>query len=232
MFHEAICKFPTVNISKLNFWLVICIDKNFIWTNLKIIVSIFRFFYTLRLLYLSQILSYHNKPCINGKRIYSAFRCINLHFKKCTHMTALCSRFTFICKLKRFKCGGTWALTVHYSSELLKQIQVLVSLWTFDCSSRSWRRQGFSHSLPRGILLISSSPARCTPWSLIQSQHSSYSRRGWWMAYALHWLAWLHSDWSWLCGVTINCVIQPEFIRTNTLTVHTNMKSCYKCAKM
>ncbi len=36
--------FPTVNISKLNFWLVICIAKNFIWTTLKMIFSIFRFF--------------------------------------------------------------------------------------------------------------------------------------------------------------------------------------------
>ncbi len=41
-------KFPTVNISKLNFWLVICIAKNFIWTTLKMIFSIFWFFCTLR----------------------------------------------------------------------------------------------------------------------------------------------------------------------------------------
>ncbi len=41
-------KFPTVNISKLNFWLVICIAKNYIWTTLKVIFSIFRFFCTLR----------------------------------------------------------------------------------------------------------------------------------------------------------------------------------------
>ncbi len=37
-------KFPTINISKLYFWLVICIAKNFIWTTLKMIFSIFRFF--------------------------------------------------------------------------------------------------------------------------------------------------------------------------------------------
>ncbi len=37
-------KFPTINILKLNFWLVICIAKNFIWTTLKVIFSIFRFF--------------------------------------------------------------------------------------------------------------------------------------------------------------------------------------------
>ncbi len=40
--------FPTINISTLNFWLVICIAKNFIWTTLKMIFSIFRFFCTLR----------------------------------------------------------------------------------------------------------------------------------------------------------------------------------------
>ncbi len=39
------CKFPTVNPLKLNFLLVICIAKNFIWTNLKVIFSIFRFFF-------------------------------------------------------------------------------------------------------------------------------------------------------------------------------------------
>ncbi len=32
---KIFCKFPTVNISKLNFWLLICIAKNFIWTTLK-----------------------------------------------------------------------------------------------------------------------------------------------------------------------------------------------------
>ncbi len=41
---KIFCKFPTVNISKLNFWLVICIAKNLIWTTLKAIFSIFRYF--------------------------------------------------------------------------------------------------------------------------------------------------------------------------------------------
>ncbi len=90
---KIFCKCPTVNISKLNFWLVICIAKNFIWTTLKMIFSIFRFFCSLRFqifkqLYLSQILSYHNKPYINGNIMYSAFRwCINLNFEKLTLMT-------------------------------------------------------------------------------------------------------------------------------------------------
>ncbi len=41
MFHEDI--FPTINISKLNFWYVLCIAKNLIWTTWKMIFSIFRF---------------------------------------------------------------------------------------------------------------------------------------------------------------------------------------------
>ncbi len=68
---KIFCKFPTVNVSKVNFWLVICIAKNFIWTTLKMIFSIFRFFD-------SQILSNHNKPYITGKIIYSAFGCKRL----------------------------------------------------------------------------------------------------------------------------------------------------------
>ncbi len=41
MFHEDI---PTVNISKRNYWLVICIAKNFIWTTLKMISQYLDFF--------------------------------------------------------------------------------------------------------------------------------------------------------------------------------------------
>ncbi len=36
-------KCPTVNISNVHFLLVICIAKNFIWTDLKAIFTIFRF---------------------------------------------------------------------------------------------------------------------------------------------------------------------------------------------
>ncbi len=78
----------SVNISKRNFWSVICIAKNLIWSNLNAIFSIFRFFCTLRIqifkqLYLGQIFSYHNKPYINRKLMYSAFRCcINLEISK------------------------------------------------------------------------------------------------------------------------------------------------------
>ncbi len=47
-FMKIFSKCPTVNISKLHFWLVICIAKNFIWTTLKEIFSILWFFCTLR----------------------------------------------------------------------------------------------------------------------------------------------------------------------------------------
>ncbi len=40
---KIFCKFPTVNISERHFWLVICTAKNFIWTTLKVIFSIFIF---------------------------------------------------------------------------------------------------------------------------------------------------------------------------------------------
>ncbi len=56
---KIFCTFSTVNISKLNFWLVICIAKNFIWTTLKAIFSIFRFFGTLRFQF--------SNSCISGK---------------------------------------------------------------------------------------------------------------------------------------------------------------------
>ncbi len=39
---KIFCTLPTVNLSKLNLWLLICIGKDFIWTTLKSIFSIFR----------------------------------------------------------------------------------------------------------------------------------------------------------------------------------------------
>ncbi len=43
---KTFCKFPTVN---LNFWLVICIGKDFIWTTLKAIIY---FIYFILLLFI------------------------------------------------------------------------------------------------------------------------------------------------------------------------------------
>ncbi len=45
---QIFSKYPTVNRSKLDFWLVICIAMNLIWTTLKAIFSMFWFFFTLR----------------------------------------------------------------------------------------------------------------------------------------------------------------------------------------
>ncbi len=78
MFHEGM---PTINKSKLNYWLVICIAKNLIWTTLKMISQYLDFFAPSDF----QILSYHNKPCINGKMIYSALT-----------LMVLCSRVTYL----------------------------------------------------------------------------------------------------------------------------------------
>ncbi len=63
MFHDV--KFTTVNLSKRNYWLVICIAKNLVWRAWKMIFSIFRFFCTLRF----QIF----KHCPNHTSIESSF---------------------------------------------------------------------------------------------------------------------------------------------------------------
>ncbi len=120
-FMKIVCKFPTVNISKLNFWLVICIAKNFIWTALKAIFSII-FFCTLRFLILNSCISAKYRPLItyiNGKFICSAFRwSINLNFEKWTLMTC------FVVQ------GHIWVLsegscdTENWSNKQLLKIQL------------------------------------------------------------------------------------------------------------
>ncbi len=77
---KIFCTFPTINISKRYYWLVICIAKNFIWTTLKMIFSIFVFLPDFPIV-ISR--SNPNKKYINATLIYSAFRwCINLKFLK------------------------------------------------------------------------------------------------------------------------------------------------------
>ncbi len=75
--------FPTVNISKRSFWLVICIAKN----NFKgDFLNIYIFLHPQIPDF--QILSDHNKPYINGNIIYLAFIWYtNLNFKILTRMT-------------------------------------------------------------------------------------------------------------------------------------------------
>ncbi len=81
--------------------IIICIAKNFIWTTLKIIFSIFTCFCTLRIqilkyLHLSQISSDHNNTIHQWTLIYSAFRlCINLNFEKMTLKVLCCSVTSF-----------------------------------------------------------------------------------------------------------------------------------------
>ncbi len=82
--------FCTVNISKLNYWLVICIAKNnFKGDFLNIEMFLHHF----------QILS---KPCINGNIIYSAFRwSITLSFWKCTVMVGFMMFNVSVCWLSQ-----------------------------------------------------------------------------------------------------------------------------------
>ncbi len=84
-------KFPTVNISKHNFWLVICIAKNFIWTTLKMIFSIyFNFFLHPQIpdfqIVVSQPNIFLSYQTIHQCKAY-LFSCIDLNFEKLALMT-------------------------------------------------------------------------------------------------------------------------------------------------
>ncbi len=112
-------KFLTVNISKLNFWLVICIAKNFIWTTLKVIFSIFRFFCTLRF----QIYKYC--PIITNHTsmesyLFSFRWCINLNFEKMTLKTG-------------FVLQGHIYIHTHYHGQniiIIAALLLLTPLWS------------------------------------------------------------------------------------------------------
>ncbi len=77
---------------------------------------------------LSQILSYHNKPYINGKLIYSAFMwCINLNFEKLTLMTG----FVVSCldfhsdgnhSLQRIHCWDSDAIRIRIRMSFIGQV--------------------------------------------------------------------------------------------------------------
>ncbi len=79
---------PTVNISKLNYWLVICMALNLIWTTLKMIFSILIFFACSDSRILPKYCPIITNHTSIGKLIYSAFRgCINLNLEKLTLKT-------------------------------------------------------------------------------------------------------------------------------------------------
>ncbi len=108
--------FLTINISKLNFWLVICIAKNFIWTTLKMIFSIYRFFCTLRF----QIYKYC--PIITNHTSME-----RLMYEKSWHLRlVLCSRVTHLCEWDIGVCG-IWLCEVFLVSQALYQSWVLDS---------------------------------------------------------------------------------------------------------
>ncbi len=72
MFHEDILYISILNISKHNFWLVICIAKNLIWTTLKATFCNLRF-RIFKSLYRGQIFSYPNRS-INQMKALSSFQ--------------------------------------------------------------------------------------------------------------------------------------------------------------
>ncbi len=87
--------FYTVNISKLNFWLVICIAKNFIWTTLKMIFSIFRFFCTLRFQFFKYCPIITNHTSMESY-LFSVQMMHTSQFRKInTYDWFLCSRVTY-----------------------------------------------------------------------------------------------------------------------------------------
>ncbi len=134
---KIFCKFPTVNILKLNFWLVICIAKNFIWTILKVIFSIFWYFLQtfsrLSNSCISAILPYHNKPYINGKLIYSAFRwCTNLNFEKLTLMTGFVvqGHIWETCSYSALKCASVLECLFLFWSVWLRPLPICpIGFW-------------------------------------------------------------------------------------------------------
>ncbi len=67
---KIFCKFPTLNMLKFQFWLVICIAKNFTWTTLKAIFSVFRFFCTLRLQIFNSCISAKYCPILSNHGIH------------------------------------------------------------------------------------------------------------------------------------------------------------------
>ncbi len=92
--------FCIVNISKLNIWLVICIAENFIWTTLKMIFSIFRFFAP-------------SKYCPNHTSMesYLFSWCINLNLTKLTLKTGFVLLFEVVycvCSALLLIIGSGW----------------------------------------------------------------------------------------------------------------------------
>ncbi len=137
---KIFCKFPTVNIPETYFFIssLICIAKNFIWTTLKAIFSIFRFFCTDQIP--DGIFKFVSQPNIVLseqtlfskallKLISSAFRwCINIHFKNCplSGPGSHCWQFSFstyagiiVCSLTISSGQNQTLRSVHYRKSFI-----------------------------------------------------------------------------------------------------------------
>ncbi len=161
---KIFCKCPTVNISKLTFWLVICIAKNFIWTTLKAIFSIFRFF-------CNQIFKY----CISAK-----------YCPILTHHTSMES-FQMMYKSQFQKKWPLWL--VLWSRVTYKQ-QYRVKNWKISCETISGNKyQDISFSVTslgyNGKITRDNTYLRSVPKYVLHFQDQSYNP-GLWMKYLIY----------------------------------------------
>ncbi len=159
------CKWPTVNISKLNFWLLICIAKNLIWTTLKAIFSVFRFFL---------------HPHIPD------FLCINLNCEKLTLMTGFVVQglthtnthththiyiYIYIYSTSTVLRKGIWGTALLWFESYLSDRSFKVS-WRGDVS----KSQHLATGVPQGSVLgpIIYSVYMASLGSVIQKHGFSY----------------------------------------------------------
>ncbi len=144
-------------ISTLNFWLVICIAKNFIWTNLNAIFSLFRFlctikFHIFKYFIILQIQSYPNKPYINGKLIYSPFNVWIPTSKKCTLITVFvvharshisCYFYGIFYCLKSVNNGSNAPhIFCHFHMNYVSFLPILRSIWDSAHNSSIYQSGG------------------------------------------------------------------------------------------
>ncbi len=153
--------FLTINISTLNFWFVIFIAKNFIWTILKVIFSIFYFFAPSDSRFSNSCISDKYCPIITNHtsmESWCMFRwCIHLNFKKCTLMTGFvvqghiyhnikltshCSQL--ICATPNWYCtsnseAALQVVNLVYNTQSVSSAAELLSWWTvsWTCGSGS-----------------------------------------------------------------------------------------------
>ncbi len=125
---KIFCKSPTVNISKLNFWLVICIAKDFIWTTLKVIFSIFRFFCTLRFRFSHSCISVKYCPIITN---HTSVESLSLFSFQMMHK----SQFRKIGPYDWF-CGP--GSHISYITSVFDFAMIILELYPCSVQSVSW----------------------------------------------------------------------------------------------